>query len=153
MNPGSPEGFVAYMDAFNRSDYAAFGDYYADDVVLVIAGARELRGKQAIFDFYKGVKSQTQRVIKVLQVFCDGDGLAAELESEFLALEDVPDFQSGPLKAGDRMYINTFVLYELEGGRYSRIRSAVFRREFRPAPPDAASSFPATANAPKETFP
>ena len=142
MTPGSPEGFRAYIDAFNRSDYAAFGDYYADDVVLVIAGARELRGKQAIFDFYRGVKTQTRRTIKVLQVFCDGDGLAAELESEFLALEDIPDFQSGPLKAGDRMYINTFVLYALKNGLYSRIRSAVFRRRFTPAAPEVLSALP-----------
>jgi ketosteroid isomerase-like protein len=130
MNGGAPEAFAAYIDAFNREDYAAFGRYYTDDVVLVIAGSRELRGKQAIFDFYKDVKAKTRRTIRIIQAFCDGDGLAAELESEFLALEDLPDFQGGPLRAGDRMHINTFVLYELEGGQYARIRSATFRRSF-----------------------
>ena len=41
------------------------GDWYAEDVVLVIAGKRELRGRQAIFDFYKVVKAQTTRTIQV----------------------------------------------------------------------------------------
>jgi hypothetical protein len=134
MNAAEPAAFAAYIDAFNRDDYAAFGKYYADDVVLVVAGVRELRGRQAIFDFYKGVKTQTRRTIDIVQVFSDGQGLAAELQSEFLALEDAPDFPTGPLRAGERMRIHTFVLYELSGGRYSRIRSATFRRVLLPAP-------------------
>jgi len=128
------EAFAAYIDAFNRDDYAAFGDRYTEDVVLVVAGVRELRGRQAIFDFYRDVKAKTRRTIRIVQAFGEGDGLAAELQSEFLALEDSPDFPTGPLRAGDRMRINTFVLYDLAGGRYSRIRSATFRRELIPGP-------------------
>lgn len=135
MNAADPAAFAAYIDAFNRGDNATFGDYYAEDVVLVVAGRRELRGKQAIFDFYKEVKAATRRTIDIVQSFSDGDGLAAELQSEFLALEDAPDFLTGPLRAGDRMRINTFVLYELSEGRFSRIRSATFRRVLIPAPP------------------
>jgi hypothetical protein len=140
MNAGTPEALAAYMDAFNRDDYATFGAFYADDVVLIIAGARELKGKQAIFDFYKGVKAKTRRTIRIIQSFADGDGLAAELESEFLALEDLPDFQGGSLMAGDRMFINTFVLYELRGGLYARIRSATFRRRFSRASSSTSNS-------------
>lgn len=134
MNAADPAAFAAYIDAFNRDDYAAFGDYYTEDVVLVVAGVKELRGKQAIFDFYKDVKAKTRRTISIVQAFSDERGLAAELASEFLAVEDTPDFPSRPLRAGDRMRINTFALYELTGGRYSRIRSATFRRTFIPAP-------------------
>lgn len=136
MTDATLERFAVYIDAFNRDDYAAFGDYYTDDVVLVVAGVRELKGRQAIFDFYKDVKGRTRRTIEIVQSFCDGEGLAAELQSEFLALEDAPDFPTAPLKAGDRMRINTFVLYELKDGRYSRIRSATFRRTHIPAAGD-----------------
>lgn len=133
MNAADPAAFAAYIDAFNRDDYRAFGDYYAEDVVLVIAGLQTLQGRQAIFDYYRRVKAQTRRTIDIIQSFSDGDGLAAELQSEFLALDDAPDFLTGPLRAGDRIRIHTFVLYELSGGRYSRIRSATFRRTFIPA--------------------
>jgi predicted ester cyclase len=138
MNACSPdrgmtaERFRAYIDAFNRDDYSGFGDFYQDDVVLVIAGKTELRGRENIFAFYKTVKSQTRRTIQVNKVIVTPDRIAAELQSEFLALEDVPDFAAGPLKKGGRIFINTLVLYELRDGKFSRIRSAELRKIARP---------------------
>lgn len=129
----SRERFMAYIDAFNRDDYSGFGDYYAEDVVLVIAGKRELRGRQAIFDFYKMVKSQTRRTIQVDKYIGTANRIAVELESEFLALEDLPDFSAGPMKKGGRIFINTFVIYDLVNGKFARIRSAEFRKIDRQA--------------------
>jgi ketosteroid isomerase-like protein len=125
------EEFAAYMDAFNRDDYAAFGDHYTDDVSLVIAGNRELRGRQAIFDFYKTVKSQTRRTIQINRFVTTPGLFAVELQSEFLALQDLPDFIAGPMKKGGRIFINTFVIYELKDGRFWRLRSAEYRKENR----------------------
>jgi ketosteroid isomerase-like protein len=126
------ERFRAYIDAFNRDDYAAFGDYYQDDVVLVIAGRTELRGREKIFEFYKTVKAQTRRTIEVNKVIVTPNRIAAELQSEFLALEDLPEFSAGPMKKGGRIFINTIVLYELRDGKFSRIRSAELRKIPRP---------------------
>jgi ketosteroid isomerase-like protein len=120
--------FASYIDAFNRDDYAAFGACYHEDVVLTIAGKRELRGRQAIFDFYRAVKAQTRRTIEINDVVTVGNQLAAELQSEFVALEDLPDFAAGPLKTGGRLFINTVALYELRDGRFARIRSGTLRR-------------------------
>jgi hypothetical protein len=121
----------AYMDAFNSSDYALLQQYYSEDVVLVIGNGTELRGPGAVVEFYSQVKASTRRTIKILRTFPGDDGIAAELESEFLALEDVPDFTSGPMNKGDRLYINSFVIYETVEDRYSRIRAAVFKRIWR----------------------
>jgi ketosteroid isomerase-like protein len=131
-NGMSAERFAAYIDAFNRDDYTAFGDYYNEDVVLVIAGKRELRGREAIFDFYKVVKAQTRRTIQVNKVITAPNRIAAELQSEFVALEDLPDFSAGPMKKGGRIFINTIVIYELRDGKFSRIRSAELRKIARP---------------------
>jgi ketosteroid isomerase-like protein len=132
-DPGmSAERFATYIDAFNRDDYAAFGDFYHEDVTLVIAGKRELRGRQAIFDFYRSVKAQTRRTIEINAVVSSGNQLAAELQSEFLALQDLPDFAAGPMKKGGRIFINTVVLYELRDGKFARIRSAELRKIQRP---------------------
>ncbi|MDP3739996.1 MAG: nuclear transport factor 2 family protein [Hyphomonadaceae bacterium] len=120
-----------YMDAFNQGDYGALTDFYCEDVLLVNAGGTKLEGRKAIVDFYRQVTSKTRRTISILQAFASGDRLAAELESEFLALEDYPEFASGPMRKGDRLYINTFAIYELRDGRYARIRSAPFKREWR----------------------
>lgn len=124
--------FRAYIDAFNRHESAAYGDYYTDDVVLTIAGKTELRGRQAIIDFYANVTSETTRIIQVNKVITAANHLAAELQSEFLALKDVPNFTAGPMKKGGRIFINTFAFYNLRDGRFARIRSAVLRRENKP---------------------
>jgi hypothetical protein len=130
---GSAEAsFRDYIAAFNRGDAAAYGAFYCDDVVLVLGDHGELRGRQAILDFYDRVRADTQRNIAIVRLVAGEDLLAAELESEFLALRDLPDFVARPLHAGDRLYLNSFVFYELEGGRYKRIRSATHRREYRP---------------------
>ena len=126
------EQFSSYIDAFNRDDVAAYGDYYAPDVVLVLAGKTELRGRQAIFDFYKSVKSQTRRTIRVNKFVAAPGHIAVELESEFLALQDLPEFTAGPMLRGGRIFINTFVLYDLCDGKFSRIRSALFHKIVKP---------------------
>ena len=126
-------GFRDYIAAFNRGDQGTYGAFYCDDVTLVIADHTELRGRQAIFDFYGRVRAGTERTIRILNVIARDDLLAAELESEFLATRDLSDFPSGPMRAGDRLQINSFVFYDLEGGRYKRIRAATHRRRFLPA--------------------
>lgn len=132
----TPEArFRAYLRAFNRSDWDALRAFYAPDIRLVIGNGTELVGREAIVDFYGKVKRQTMRTIELVQCFADGNVLAAEIESEFLALEDAPDFAARPMARGDRYYLNSFVFYEFEAEQYTRIRAAVFRREFRPLAP------------------
>lgn len=126
------EHFAQYIDAFNRDDYAALSEYYAPEVTLVIAGKLQLVGRQAIIDFYKSVKVQTRRTIEVNRVISAPHALAAELQSEFLALKDLPHFAAGPMRKGERIHINTFVLYDLRDGRFTRIRSAELRKTYRP---------------------
>jgi ketosteroid isomerase-like protein len=130
-SPMSAERFAAYIHAFNVGDYTAFGEFYDEHVVLDVAGKRELRGREAIFDFYRAVRSQTRRTIEIVNVVSAGNQIAAELQSEFLALEDLPHFTAGPMKKGDRIFINTIVLYELRQGRFVRIRSAELRKIHR----------------------
>jgi hypothetical protein len=127
------ERFRAYIDAFNRGDYAAFADRYTADIELTIASGRTIEGRGAVIDFYRQVNAATTRTIRVIKAFADEYGLAAELESEFLALADAPDFASRPLNRGDRLYIRSFALYDLSGERYRRIRAAALSREHRPA--------------------
>lgn len=130
------ERFRDYMDAFNSGDWARLLPHYAPDIRLVIGNGTELVGRQAIVDFYSKVKTQTRRTIEIVRCFGDGDLLAAELQSEFLAVTEAPDFAVRPMAQGDRYFINSFALYESRDEEYVTIRAAVFRREFRPAKPD-----------------
>lgn len=123
--------FARYIAAFNAGDFETACSYYADNIRLTIGNGRELHGRAEIVRFYTGVRAVTRRTINVLDCFASETLLAAELESEFLAVTDVPDFTSGPMRQGDRMYINSFALYTIEQGRFSRIRATVFKRVWK----------------------
>ena len=133
MADGAAEAarFRRYIAAFNAQDYPALVEHYDPDVLLVIGNGTEMRGRQAIVDFYREVNAKTRREIRILDVFSDGTTVAAEIESEFLAIEDAPDFSSGPMAKGDRLYLNSFAFYDIRDGRYARVRAAVFRREWK----------------------
>ncbi len=119
--------FHDYIDAFNRSDFEGFSRCYADDVVLELP-SRELRGRQAIVDFYKVVKARVRETLQIKQVIADSEGLAAELDTEFYALEDWPDFIVGPLRKGESIRIVSFVHYRIRDGKFAHIKSARLRR-------------------------
>ncbi len=53
-------------------------------------------------------------------------------QSVFRALEDFPQFTAGPMKKGGRIFIHTFVIYELRDGKFWRIRSAELQKVARP---------------------
>ena len=124
----SAEAFRAYIDAFNRDDFVEFGKYYDDDVVLNIVGKQELHGHRAIADFYRQAKRDAHRIIHVDRVISTVGRLAAELHSEFVATSSAPNFLAGPLTPGSRIFIRTFVIYDLRMGKFLRIRSAEFRK-------------------------
>lgn len=130
MNPETR--FRAYLHAFNARDWNTLRGFYAPDVRLMIGNGTELAGRESIIDFYIQVNRQTRRTIEIVRCLANEAILAAEIESEFLALEHVPDFLTQPLVRGDRYYLNSFVFYEFSGEQYTRIRAATFRREFRP---------------------
>jgi len=129
----TPEArFRAYLDAFNAGNWDVLRGFYAPNVRLVIGNGTELNGRETIIDFYQKVNQQVRRTIEIVQCFGSGDTLAAEIESEFVAIQDAPDFAVRPMARGDRYYLNSFVFYDSAGEQYTRIRAATFRREFRP---------------------
>lgn len=120
------EQYAQYIAAFNNNDFPGFTKFYAEDVVLELP-VGTLRGRQAIFDFYAKVKERVRETLKVGQLVIDDRGLAVEIDTEFLALEDAPDFVVRPLKKGEAIRSTSFILYEHRDGKFTRIRSARFK--------------------------
>jgi hypothetical protein len=124
--PMDKEQFANYIDCFNRSDFAGFSRYYADDVVLELP-KKELRGREAIVDFYRVVKARVRETLQINNVIVDNAGLAAEIDTEFYGLEDWPDFIVAPLRKGGSIRIVSFVHYRIRAGRFTHIKSARLR--------------------------
>jgi SnoaL-like domain len=119
--------FRDYIDCFNRNDFPGFTRYYTEDVVLELP-KKTLRGPQAIADFYKVVKARIRETLQINQIIADDEGLAAEVATEFYALEDWPDFIVGPIRKGESINIVSFVHYVIRDGKFAHIKSARLRR-------------------------
>lgn len=118
------QDFRDYIAAFNRGDFDGFGRFYADDVVLRLGRKKELHGRDAILDFYRGVLELCEETLTIRDIIADEEGLAAELDTEFKAKVDAPDFIAGPLRKGESIFITSFVHYKIRDGRFARIQSA-----------------------------
>jgi len=119
--------FDAYLAAFNRADFPAFGDYYAEDMIFH-GQAAELKGRRAVLDFYHMVRSRLQERVELLSFVAapDGSRIAAELHTTLLALRDWPDMPTGSMRAGDARMRVSFAMYDIAEGRFTRIRTARF---------------------------
>ncbi|MDB5719150.1 MAG: hypothetical protein JWM38_2577 [Sphingomonas bacterium] len=124
---GSRDWFEAYLAAFNRSDFAAFGGYYADDVEFA-GQAGSFAGAAAVIAFYREVKARVDETLTLLSFIGDGVRIAAELHTSIVARQDWPEFPTGAMRAGDRRESTNFIFYDIADGRFVRIRSANFRR-------------------------
>lgn len=124
--PGSRPWFEAYLAAFNRGDFAGFSAYYAPDVRFD-GQAATLEGAAAVVAFYRNVRSRLDETIELLSFVGTPSRIGAEIRTAIIAREDWPDFPTGALKAGQRRASINFAMYEIAGGRFTRIRSARYR--------------------------
>jgi len=119
--------FEAYLAAFNANDFEGFGAYYAEDVQF-FGQAATLTGRQAVLDFYRGVKARIDERVDLLSFVGGAEMIAAEIRTTLIPLQDWPDFPTGPLVKGAARQSINFALYDLAGGKFRRIRSARFSR-------------------------
>jgi hypothetical protein len=118
------EDFLDYVAAFQRCDFPGFTKYYADDVVLTLAGGgTELRGKQAIEDFYRVVFQRIREKLEIPWLLITDEGIAAEIKAEFTALDDYPDFVVRPMRKGETARIVSFAHYTITSGKFTQIRA------------------------------
>ena len=127
IEAGTRGWFEKYLTAFNAADFDALGAFYASDLEF-IGRAAELRGREAVVAFYRGIRPRLDEHVELLTFIGSSRLCAAELVTTLTPLKDWPDFPTGPLVCGQVRRSVNFVFYDLHEGMFSRIRSAGFRR-------------------------
>jgi len=119
--------FEDYLAAFNRADFPAFGDYYAENLIFH-GQAAQLTGRAMVLDFYHMVRSYLIERVELLGFVgaSDGQRIAAELRTTLIALRDWPDMPTGPMRTGDTRMRVSFAMYDIADARFTRIRTAGF---------------------------
>jgi hypothetical protein len=128
-----------YIAAFNARDVAGFTRFYAPDVRFSLGGRMTLDGRAAIIGWYGQAWRRIREHCTIRRVIRDETGLAAELETLFLAEADWLDFTAGPLRVGDRLRRIGFIHYDINDGFFTRVATAVHRVIEEPAHWRAAS--------------
>jgi hypothetical protein len=121
---GSPEQRQAYLEytrAFSNAEFERFSEYYTDDVVCELR-ATTLRGKDGIVDFYREMFKTVRETLSLHQLIADDSGLAADVTSQFTAIEDAPNFIVAPLRKGEFVRVRVFVHYVLSDGKIAHIK-------------------------------
>lgn len=119
--------YDAYLAAFNARQIDTFTRFYADDVRMYLGGRAPIEGRQGIIAWYDTAWRYIEEHCTLRRFIMDESGVAVELETEFRAIADWPDFPSGPFLTGDRLVRIGFGHYDLKDGYFSRVATALHR--------------------------
>ena len=129
--------FTDYMDAFNRYDDAALlRDFWTDDCVMQ-SGGRVLTGHAEMMGFLNWAHDGIIETMRPKVVMEQGDKIFAEIDMDFTATRDQPDYVFGPLKAGEFLTVRFFCLYTIRDGKVARLEASTW-------PPNVGVSKPET---------
>lgn len=120
------EDYAEYLRLFNDGD-ERYADYYHEDVVFHHAPMfGVLKGRQAIIDFYRNIRTQLNEHVTAHAVVIDADQnmMAAELSTRLVAVRDGVKMPSGDLDTGDAIVSEGTVYYTLKDGLISVIRGS-----------------------------
>jgi len=118
------QAFMEYARAFSNAEFERFSQYYTDDVICTLTAGIVLRGRDSIVEFYREMFKRVRETLSLHHLIADDTGIAADITSQFAAIEDAPDFVVAPLKKGEFVRVPVFVHYELRDGRIARISVA-----------------------------
>lgn len=122
----SREAYNDYLAKFNAND-PTFIEYYHPDATLELSGS-EIRGAQGIKDFYADVKKYIKETVEVTTYIYDGKQLAVEIPTTFEVIADWDNsFWGVDLKKGQVLRVVSWGIYDIEDGKFKRIRTARYR--------------------------
>ena len=142
--------FNNYIEIFNSGDDRAMLDGFWVDDLEVWSGRRDqaellASGKADFLKFLDFAHDGVREIMRVQTLMQEKDRIFAEIDMDFVATKDRPDYPFGHLKPGDRITVKMFCLYSLRGDRLATLKMASWApnfgvtkspaRNFGPPPP------------------
>jgi ketosteroid isomerase-like protein len=121
--------YKEYEALFNTGDDAALIERFFHDDVIFTGGAREYRGKAQLKDFLDWAHDGVREVMRPQNVLHNGELLFAEVDMDFHASEERPDFPFGHLHPGDLVTVKFFVTYRIRDGKVAELKSMTWPPE------------------------
>lgn len=121
--------YKEYEDLFNTGDDEALVERFFHDDCVFAGGSREEKGKQALLDFLHWAHDGIREVMRPQLVIRDGDNLFAEVDMDFHASRERPEFPFGPMHPGDLVTVKFFVTYHLRDGKIDLLKAMTWAPE------------------------
>lgn len=116
--------FDRYLEAFNSGqEDASLGHFFTEDLI-VESPFGVLQGRDAWIGALEGVHDGVRERLTPRLVVRDGDDMMAELDGEFTASADKPDFMHGPLRRGETLRVRFFAVYRFRDQQITRLALA-----------------------------
>jgi ketosteroid isomerase-like protein len=112
-----------YEALFNTGDDAALIARFFDDDVVFTGGTREYRGKAELKKFLDWAHDGVREVMRPQNVLQQDDLLFAEVDMDFHASKERPEFPFGHLRPGDLVTVKFFVTYRLRNDKVAELKS------------------------------
>ena len=118
-----------YVTLFNTGDDATLvARFYADDVVFS-GGNRDYQGKDELVKFLNWAHDGVREVIRLQNMLQQDDLIFVEVDMDFHASKERPDFPFGHLYPGDLVTVKFFVTYKLRDDRIAELKSMTWPPE------------------------
>ena len=115
------ERMEAYYTAFNRGDHTALAAFYTEDLVFEYQDIK-LSSRDAVISYFVELQKGFKETIRPVNIVIDGDKVAVEVDDDFVAKVDLPDFLGQSLKAGDSFKAKFSGFYDIRGDRICHMR-------------------------------
>ncbi len=118
--------FAHYMSTFNSGDDAGLvREFYTEDC-LFQSGARVIEGHAKLLEFLHWAHDGIREIMRPQTLLQDEHHIFAEIDMDFHATRDRPDFVFGPLKQGELLTVKFFVLYVLRNGKVAQLKTSTW---------------------------
>jgi ketosteroid isomerase-like protein len=115
--------YSKYIEAFNAGDDAALvRDFFTPDV-LFQSGPRLVQGADELLKFLNWAHDGIREIIRAQVVLRDAGHIFAEIDMDFVATADRPDFTFGALKKGELTTVKFFAMYYLRDGKVAQLKT------------------------------
>ena len=118
--------YARYIQAFNSGDDAQLVEEWFTEDCIFEGSTRRYEGRKGLLEFLTWAHDGIRELIRAQVVLQDENNLFAEIDMDFVATRDRPDFLFGALKQGEFLTVKFFVVYTFRDGKISHLKSATW---------------------------
>ncbi|MBO9518863.1 MAG: nuclear transport factor 2 family protein [Porphyrobacter sp.] len=115
--------YAEYERVFNTGDDDLLVERFFCDDVTFSAGSGDREGKDGLLAFLRWAHDGVREVMRPQSWVLQGDHLFAEVDMDFHASKERPDFPFGHLHPGDTVTVKFLVHYTLRDGKVAALKS------------------------------